>query len=176
MAVREAALKIRLERGGPGLHQPGAVLLLRTQKEVHSPAVNRVGGGHAGFVQRVKRFAGGIGIACQIAGLAPSAVRALRGDEVFHTVLGRLLRSPADAKQLHRPILGGTRGCLLEPIRGTRDAFLEFGFASGQQVQLQHANPFRHVRETTVFKRWPNHAVIRPVALFSLHRGDVEYQ
>src|SRR5271157_874984 len=153
VVVREAALEIRLEPGGPRLHVPGAVRLLDAQQILDAMAVDGVAGRHAGLVERVERLAGGIRVAGEVVGLAPSAIGALQSDQLLDAVRRRLAIGPAGAQQLHGAVFGGDWGVLFQPCGRARDAFLEFGLAAGDEIKLQRPYALGGVLEAAIFER-----------------------
>ena len=74
-AERKSALEVPLHREGVGLHEPGAVLILRAEQERHAFAVRLVGRGHARDVQRKQRESGRVGIRFRAGELRPAAAR-----------------------------------------------------------------------------------------------------
>ena len=78
----EAALEVRLEFGRAAAHVPGAVFLLGGEQVMNAALNNGISGvKRSGFDERVDCLAGSVGIAFQIAGLSPAAIRLLfRGE------------------------------------------------------------------------------------------------
>src|ERR1700674_3196777 len=77
-AVRKARLEVELECERSGLHEPGAVLQLITQKELHAFLVSTTRGRHAAGMQGVQDLAGLVRVGPHRRSLTPSAVRTLQ--------------------------------------------------------------------------------------------------
>src|SRR4029077_18405425 len=88
LLVRESGFEICLERLAPGLHVPGAVVLLRPEEPGEALPIGAVRDRDAARLgERREHAARRIGIALALRQLRPAAVLALRGQKLLRGIL-----------------------------------------------------------------------------------------
>jgi hypothetical protein len=80
----ETAFEVPLYREGVGLHEPGAIVILAAEQEGDAFPVRRVGGGHAGDVQRIEGQSRGVSIRIRAGELRPTAALFLSIANLFY--------------------------------------------------------------------------------------------
>ena len=93
--MRETALKVGLDRLGPGTNLPGTVLTLALQQVLNPPAKGLLPATKSPYyIQRTEGLSGGVRIASQRRQLCPTPILTLQLEQCAGLILG------------HAPILG----------------------------------------------------------------------
>src|ERR1035438_2574152 len=108
MTMRKSTFEIGLELDGAADHMPRAVFELRIQQIFDAALVGRAGRRNArGFMQRVKRLAGGVGVTRETGALSPATVGLLLREQLLalHTQRRLIRITPGETEQLHYALL-----------------------------------------------------------------------